>query len=170
MLIRVLLAIDKPKLQKYLKTLLLQQDVMVDTMSRKTRLLERISRESCDLLIISKSLITNPVFDTLNLIQQLPDSPGIVVMSDKEDPEDRAQLLAAGCDAILYTGLSDESFQDVIETILTKRRDLEQKILTTIRTLAQPRLTDFVSTSTAMHIFMRCKPRSKNGCSSPYSW
>ncbi len=155
MLIRVLLAIDKPKLQKDLQTLLSQQDVIVDTISRKSQLLKRISRENCDLIIISQSLIPEPVFDTINLLQQLPDSPGIVVMSAEEDPEERAQFLAAGCDAVLYSGLSHESLQAVVNTILAKRSELQQKTLATIRTLAQPRLTDFVSTSTAMQTFMR---------------
>ena len=155
MLIRVLLSLDKPKLKKNLQTLFSQQDIIVDTISRKTQLLERMSRENCDLIIISQSLIPKPVFDTINLLQQLPDSPGIVVISAKEDPEERAQFLAAGCDAVLYSGLSDERLQDVLDTILTKRSELQQKTFTTIRTLAQPRLTDFVSTSPAMQIFMR---------------
>ncbi len=155
MLIHVLLAVDKPKLQKNLQTLFSQQDVIIDTISKKTHLLNRISRENCDLLIISKSLIPKPVFDTINLIQQLPDSPGIVVISEKEDPEERAKFLAAGCDAVLFAGLSDESLQDVVDTILAKRSELQQKTFTTLRTLAQPRLTDFVSTSPAMQTFMR---------------
>ena len=155
MLIRVLLAVDKPKFKKSLLTLFSQQDVIVDTISRRAQLLKRISRENCDLVIISQSLIPQPVFDTINLIQQLPDSPGIVVISAKEDPEERAKFLAAGCDAVLFAGLSDESLQDVVDTILAKRSELQQKTFTTLRTLAQPRLTDFVSTSTAMQTFMR---------------
>ena len=159
MLIRVLLAVDKPKLQKNLQTLFSQQDVIVDTINRKAQLLKRISRENCDLVIISQSLIPNPVFDTINLLQQLPDSPGIVVISEKEDSEERAKYLAAGCDAVLFAGLSDESLQDVVDTILAKRSELQQKTFTTLRTLAQPRLSDFVSTSPAMQTFMRVVSR-----------
>ena len=155
MLIRILLAIDKPKLQKNVHTLLSQKDVIVETIGKKTQLLEHIPRENCDLVIISQSLIPKPVFDTLNVLQQLPDAPGIVVIAPKEDPEERAQFLAAGCDAVLYAGLSAERLRDVFETILSKRSKLQQRSLTTIRTLAQPRLTDFVSTSPAMQIFMR---------------
>jgi DNA-binding NtrC family response regulator len=158
-LIRILLAIDKPKLQKDLHAFFSQRDVIVDTISRKTQLLERISRESCDLVIISQPLIPKPVFDTIHLLQQLPDSPGIVVMSAEEDPEERAQFLAAGCDAVLYSGLSLERLRDVFDTILTKRCALQQTTLTTIRILAQPRLTDFVSTSPAMLTFMRMVSR-----------
>ena len=99
------------------------------------------------------------VFDTIKLLQQLPDSPGIVVMSAKEDPEERAQFLAAGCEAVLYSGLSKASLQDVLNTILTKRSAFQLKTLTTLRKLAQPRLTDFVSTSTAMQSFMRVATR-----------
>ena len=159
MLIRVLLAIDKPTLQKDLQTFLSQQDIIVDIMSKQGKLLELISRENWDMFIISKSRIPNPVFDTIKLLQQLPDSPGIVVMSAKEDPEEQAQFLAAGCEAVLYSGLSKVSLQDVLDTILTKRSAFQLKTLTTIRMLAQPRLTDFVSTSTAMQSFMRVATR-----------
>jgi len=155
MLIRVLLVMDKSKLQKNVHTLLTQKDVIVETVSKKSQLMERIPRENCDLIIISKSLIPEPVFDTLNVLQQLPDAPGIVVISPKEDPEERAQFLAAGCDAVLYAGLSAERLYNVLDTMLTKRSTLQQKTFSTIRTLAQPRLTDFVSTSPAMQIFMR---------------
>jgi DNA-binding NtrC family response regulator len=159
MLIRVLLAIDKPTLQKDLQTLLSQQDIIVDVMRKQSKLLEHISRENWDMIIISQSRIPNPVFDTIKLLQQLPDSPGIVVFSSKEDPEERAQFLAAGCEAVLYSGLSKESLKDVLDTILTKRNAFQQKTLTAIRLLAQPRLTDFVSTSRAMQTFMRVASR-----------
>ncbi len=155
MLIRILLVIDKPKLQKKLQTLISEQDIIIDVIRKQSKLLENISRETWDIIIISKSRIPNPVFDTIKLLHQLPDAPGIVVLSPKEDPEERAQFLAAGCEAVLYSGLSNERLKDVLDTIITKRSVLQQKTLTTIRMLAQPRLTDFVSTSTAMQTFMR---------------
>lgn len=159
MLIRVLLAIDKPRLQKDLRALLSQKDVIIDTVGKKSHLLECISRENCDLIIISRSFIPKPVFNTITLIQQLPDSPGIVIISAREDPEERAQFLAAGCDAVIYSGLSDERLQEVFYTIIAKRSKLQEKSLTGTRALVQPRLTDFISTSPAMQAFMRVVTR-----------
>lgn len=154
MLTRIILAVDKQKLQRHLHALISQHDVMVETISRKAHLLERISRESSDLIIISQSLIPKPVFDTINLFQQLPDAPGVIIISDREDPEEQAQFIAAGCDAVLYAGLSDARLQKVITAIIVKRSALQQKTLSVARPLAQPRLTDFVSTSPAMQTFM----------------
>lgn len=159
MLIRAILVIDKLKLQRQLHKFLLQHDVIVETIREKTRLLERISRESSDLILVSKSLIPEPILDTINLLQQLPDPPGIVVISDREDPEERAKLFAAGCDTVLYSGLSSKRLQDVLSTILVKRSEVLQKSLATRRALAQPRLTDFVFSSPAMQTFMNIVSR-----------
>jgi len=154
MLIRVILAIDKLKLQRHLHKLISEHDVIVENIRGKTNFLERIARESSDLIIISQTLIPDPVLDTIKLLRQLPDSPGVVIISDQEDPEERAKFLAAGCDTVLYSGLSSKRLQDVFSTILAKQSEILQKALSTRRTLAQPRLTDFVSSSPAMKTFM----------------
>ena len=159
MIVRAIIAIDKPKLQKQLQKLISQHDVILDIIREKTQLLERLSRESSDLIIISQSLIPEPFLDTINLLRQLPDSPGVVVISDRENSEDRAQFLAAGCDVVLYSGLSTKRLQDVISTIVAKRSEILQAGLATRRTLAQPRLTDFVSSSPAMQTFMNIVSR-----------
>ena len=159
MIVRAIIAIDKPKLQKQLQKLISQHDVILDIIREKTQLLERLSRENSDLIIISQSRIPEPVLDTINLLRQLPDSPGIVIISDKEDPEERAKLLASGCDTVIYSGLSTKRLQDVISTIVAKRSEILQAGLATRRTLAQPRLTDFVSSSPAMQTFMNIVSR-----------
>jgi len=159
MIVRIILAIDKIKLQRQLLKLISQHDVIVETVRGKTHLLERISRESSDLIIISQSLIQEPKLNSVNLLRQLPDSPGVVIISDKEDPEERAQFLAAGCDTVLYAGLSMEMFEEVFTTILEKRSGILQKSLITRRVLAQPRLSDFVSSSSAMQTFLNIVSR-----------
>lgn len=159
MIVRTIIAIDKPKLQKQLQKLISQHDVILDVIKGKTHLLERISRESNDLIIISQSLIPEPFLGTINLLRQLPDSPGVVVMSDRENSEDRAQFLAAGCDAVLYSGLSTMRLQGVIATIVERRSKILRDGLATRRILAQPRLTDFVSSSPAMQMFMNIVSR-----------
>ena len=159
MLIRVILSIDKLKLQRKLHQLISKHDVIVDIVREKKLSLERISRENSDLIIISQSLIPEPVLDTINLLRQLPDSPGIVIISDKEDPEERAKLLASGCNAVIHSGLSTKRLEDVLSTILLKQSELLQKSLATIKPLAQPRLADFVSSSQAMQTFMNIASR-----------
>ena len=147
MLTRVIVAIDKKKLERHVHSLISQHDVMVETINKKSHLLERVSRESSDLIIISQSLIPEPVFDTINLFQQLPDAPGVIIISERKDPEEQAQFIAAGCDAVVHAGLSDARLQKVITALIAKRSALQQKALSAVRPLAQPRLTDFVSAS-----------------------
>jgi len=154
MLIHVIVAINTPKLKRQLHKLLTQQDVIVETLRGKKLSLESISRASSDLIIVSKSLVPDPVANTVKLIRQLPDSPQVIIISDREDPEERAQLIAAGCDSVLYSGLSPIRLHEVIKAILSKQREILKRSVATGRTLAQPRLTDFVSSSPAMQTFM----------------
>ena len=83
----------------------------------------------------------------------------MVVLSGNPDPEEQARLLAAGCDAVMFSGLAVEQVRDVIETMLEKRRRLMQKRFFAPEPLAEPRLADFVSKSPGMGIFMNVVPR-----------
>ncbi|MDQ7779839.1 MAG: sigma-54 dependent transcriptional regulator, partial [Planctomycetota bacterium] len=126
---------------------------------------ERIVREPADVVIISQELLPNPLKDKLGQLLNHPDSPATVVLSDSDDPKEQArlkkhaQLIAAGCDAVLYAGLTAEQVRDVIETLLEKRQRLTPKRFFAPQPLAEPRLADFVSNSSGMAVFMNVVPR-----------
>lgn len=154
MIVRVVLAVDDGKLRKELRTLLSRPDVVVKAIAKKAALWNRIGRENVDLVVVSRSLISEPVFETVKRIQNLPDSPGVVVLSSSENSEDQANFLAAGCDAVLLTQLPVEKLCAALETVLEKRRELAEQGLVARREISEPRLTDFVSSSPAMQVFM----------------
>ena len=154
MLQRVLLGVDEAKLEKRLLGLLAQADLIVQRLPRKGILWERVGREPCDLVLIARSLLPRPAADSVRALRQLPDAPAVVVLSATEEPQDRAELLAAGCEAVLNPRLSDEMLWAVLSTILDKRRAVAEERLSRGRPLARPRLTDFVSASPAMRAFM----------------
>jgi len=154
MLARVLLAVDKPALQKRLHNCIWDPDIVLESVRGRRGLWKRLSHESADLIVISRSLIPKPISDTIRLLRDLPDSPNVVVLSEREDPEERVRLLSAGCDAVLNSDLPGEQQSEVIKALLEKRQDLATKELLIGHPLTQPRLSDFVSHSPAMQSFM----------------
>ena len=154
MLLRIILVADSASHQKRLRKLLAQPDIVIDTVRGRNRLWERISCRSCDLLVVSESVIPEPVLGTVTLFAELPDSPGIVVVTDQEAAERRAGLIAAGCDAVLNLALPDSALEEMLSTILAKRLDAAERDLAVRPALSEPRLSDFVSNSPAMHGLM----------------
>ena len=67
MILRIILAIKNPAQQRQLQKLIADEDVLIQTIRKKTDLLEQLSRESCDLVIASLSLVTEPVAGTVTL-------------------------------------------------------------------------------------------------------
>ena len=159
MLIRITLAVHDSALRKRLQDVLARPDILVQVPRARKDLWERIVREPSDVLIISQSLLPNPLKDKMDELQRHPDSPAAVVLSDSADPKVHARLMAEGCDAVLFAGLAVEQVRDVIETMLEKRRRLTQKRFFAPQPLAEPRLADFVSESPGMAVFMNVVPR-----------
>ena len=154
MLLRVILAVDEPALERDLRRLMARPDLVVHAPRRRGPLLEVVGREPCDLYVVSHSLIPEPVPEAIRLVRQLPEAPAVVVLSGSDDAEERARFLAAGCDAVLYHRLSGEMLWAVLSTILDKRRSVAEERLNRGQALARARLTDFVSSSPAMQAFM----------------
>ena len=159
MLIRITLAVHDSALGQRLLSHLARPDILVEVPRARKDLWERIVREPADVLIISQSLLPNPLKDKMRQLQSHPDSPAAVVLSDSADPKVHARLMAEGCDAVLFAGLAVEQVRDVIETMLEKRRRLTQKRFFAPQPLAEPRLADFVSESPGMAVFMNVVPR-----------
>jgi len=154
MLVEVVLAAESPPQQKCIRDVLRALGAIVDTARHTEQFWERISRKSCDLIVVSQSLIPLPAAETIRAFAEAPGSPGIVVLSEREDSEERAELLAAGCEAVLHKKLSPAALEDVLEAILEKRRALIADRVSMAQIPAEPRLSDFASRSPAMQSFM----------------
>ncbi len=154
MILRVILGVKNKKLCGQLKKVLAELNIITITVQDKTGLMKRLSKEGSDLIIIQKSILTGTIFETIQMLLQLPDSPGLVILTDEELSEERAKMLAAGCDAILFEGLPINDLQNALNTIIEKRRDLLLKLLPAKRVLAHPSLNDFISKSSSMQTFL----------------
>jgi len=163
---QILLALDQPTLQTQLKQRLAKPDVLVRVPRARRNLWNRLARETCDMVILSKTLVPRQAVEAIASLGELPDAPALVVFTSKNDPEERAALLAAGAEEVLYSGLSTPILVDVLETLLNKRREIVRQRLNVSRSLGQPRLADFVSNSPVMQDFMEMVRRIVPGNSS----
>jgi two-component system response regulator AtoC len=156
MLTRVLLAADRPALERRLRRLLAEPDVVVEALGGKKEpgIWERIPRHSADLLIISRSLLAEPPASVMSRLRSVPDSPEVVVLSDLEDPEDRALLIGAGFYGVLFTGLANGVLKQALAALLARRRRAAALVLKAKRPALHPQLRDFAPSSPRMKEFM----------------
>ena len=153
MLVRVVLAVDDPRLRREFRVLLDQRDVTVETIRAKRFPWARLRKTVGDVFVISEDLIPEPVEDSVSTLGQLPDLPEIVVLTEAKAPEKQASLLAAGCAAVFYSGLPAESLGEALTTVVEKRLETMGRIAPKwVR--AEPRLADFLGDSPIMHAFM----------------
>jgi DNA-binding NtrC family response regulator len=156
MLLRAILSVDNPVLAKRLSQVIRHSDVAVDVdiLDTVNFSWESLLRESADLIVVSSTLIPVPRMGSVRLVQQMPDSPALVVLTEKENREEDTSFLVAGCDAVLDMGLPKDKIGEVLTAILQKRLDQEMRMLSVSPHAVRPRLTDFVLASPSMQKFM----------------
>ena len=160
---RIILALDHPTFQRQLKLKFSPADgAVIDVLKDKRHLWDRLQREICDLVVVSISRIPKPMVQQIRLLCEVPDAPAILVVLDQDDPELRAELIAAGCHAVLDTRISAASLADVLQTILIQRAELLKHRLAATNLFTQPQLRDFVSNSPVMQAFLEVVQRVVN--------
>jgi DNA-binding NtrC family response regulator len=107
------------------------------------------------MLAVSQSLIPDPIEHHITQVGELPHSPGILVLMDREDVELQAKYQAAGAEAVLYQDLPDDILREALSTAIALRTELVTKAVAARRAVARPQLSDFVSSSPAMDVFLR---------------
>jgi DNA-binding NtrC family response regulator len=113
----------------------------------------RLAREAFDLVLLRHGDVPGLSTHLVSEIRALPDHPEVVVVSPKEDPEEQAELLTAGCLAVVYEGLDQEKLARTLEALLQRRR--EQTAQAIDEGLVQPfHLSDYASASPAMQQFL----------------
>ncbi|MBN1515782.1 sigma-54-dependent Fis family transcriptional regulator [Candidatus Sumerlaeota bacterium] len=159
MLLQVCAIIDDSKLRQRIRRMLRTLDAVVEFGRAQAGLWEQIKRGNMDILIVSRNLLPARPAETLAQIRQIPDPPRVIAISDHEDPDERANLLASGCDAVLYAGLPNEKLRDVLAAFLEKRRGQEAKLLVADAGPVRNRLSDFISISSSMQNFISLAQR-----------
>ncbi|MFH1130925.1 MAG: sigma-54 dependent transcriptional regulator [Pseudomonadota bacterium] len=163
MIPRIVLSLERPTLQKQLKKRLEENsEMIVDVLTGRERLWERLKREICDVVVVSFSRIPQPATEMIELLDEVPDAPSVVVILDKDDPELRARLLVSGCQAVLETSISTKQMSDVLVTVIEQHAKSAKQRLATAGIISQPQLRDFVSHSPVMQAFLDVVQRVVN--------
>ena len=154
MLARILVATDSETVESRVQQLIDRDDTLLETVDADASYWEIVSRESFDLVIVSRSRIGGNASETVSSLRTLPESPDVVVLVEDEDPEQRAALLGAGCLSVLYTGLPNHMLEEALSAAIERRLQTAEESFVPTDADQQPQLNDFISASPAMETFM----------------
>ncbi len=154
MLIRVVCAIKEKKLHADLENRLSNFDVQLKMLKNNKAQWQELVRSCGDVFLVSKSLVPRPIESSVTLLNNLPEKPITIILDDRESSEEHANLLASGADVVLYTGISQDSLMEAIESTLESRRQFYYVDRLDQRGRIKPRLNDFVSNSEDMQRFL----------------
>jgi len=152
--LRVLLAIPAAPLRRRLELLFRQQGLDPASLGAGQPLWERLTHEDYDLVVVAAPILPAQPEGLIRSIRSLPERPEVVVLRPREDAEERAQLLAAGCMAVLWQGLPDAALARTFQALVDRRGEDDGNRLAKNRPEVRSTLDDFVYTSPAMQQFM----------------
>lgn len=160
MLLRLLFMADSELLRTRLSAIV---ETMDDVESAEAQVhgnfWDQVGEVPADLIVVSRSLLAEPVADTVASIRALSDVPDVVVLWETENPIERAKLLSAGCNAILQENLPDELMRDVLVSLSARRLERSQDRMQVELTDCEYSLTDFDSASPGMRNLVRMARR-----------
>lgn len=154
MLIRVLIMVEPASLRRRIQRQITDPHTLVSPIKSKKGFWSEISCHAFDFLIVKWETLRDPLETFIGTVRALPDEPEVVVLCEREDPEKRASLLAAGAYAVIYEGLPDQALAGALGTLITRRREESMRRLRADRLAQAPSLRDFVSASPAMQAFL----------------
>lgn len=153
MLVRVHVVMHRPQLAERMVRLLDPLGLSVTCGPTKGPFWDRVG-DAGDLIIASRSALPEPIDETVAAIRNLPDHPELIVIWNREDPEERARLLIAGCFAVLYSRLPDDTMRRAIQSFVIRRHDAGVDRIRRDIAESEYRLADFESPNPAMKAFL----------------
>ena len=154
MLIRLSCAIREKTLRQELARQMGDQDVQLKFYGHPKSPWQELVRSSADIILVSRSLIPKPLDANIAILNQLPEKPILIILHDRDSPEEQANLMGAGADAVLYSGTPVNSLIEAIESTLESRRQYVYMDRFDQRGRFLPKLNDFISQSREMQLFL----------------
>jgi two-component system response regulator AtoC len=161
MLVQVQVAVEPAPLRRRIRRLLEAIPSLTVRDADHVSLAETVASFDGDLLVVSRSRVHDAPEAWASSLRQLPEAPEVVVLSEQEDPRERASYLAAGYLAVLFTGLPDQVLGDALRAVIERRRSDAIRRLKGDRGHRQT-LGDFVAASPAMRRFLATVNRVVN--------
>ena len=135
-------------------------------METPNRLWDHLNRGDVDVVLADRATLSATPATVVSSIRQLPEQPEVVALTEREDGELRAALLAAGCLAVLHVGAGDVGLRDAVSALVERRRGEMMRQLGAGRGPGRGSLRDFVSESPTMRRFVDLARRVVNTDSS----
>ncbi len=154
MLTRMILVLNNKALEKNLEEGVSLTNVQVECLGQDKNHWQKVVQSCGDVIVISESFIPQPAESGIAMLNNLPENPTTVVLQDIDSSEQQARLMAAGADVVLYSGISSKSLIEAIEATLDSRQQFLQIERFDHKGLTKPKISDFISNSEVMQIFM----------------
>jgi DNA-binding NtrC family response regulator len=154
MILRMAVCLRDVALQKHLTEKLSAPDIIIDTVRPSKGAWERIARRGSDIIMVAHSLIPTPLESSFYLLNELPEIPTTIVITQQDSSESHARLLASGCDTVLYSALPRHRLVNAIEATIENRRQLLKRNPIDMERHEKPKLSDFISEGPSMQMFM----------------
>jgi DNA-binding NtrC family response regulator len=123
MLVRILVAAATKSSLRRLTGAVTEANTLVHRVDTQEELWRYLARETYDLVVVTGEVVSSPPEHLIAEIRQLPERPEVVLITDREDPEQHAALLSAGCLAVVYQGVGDAMLRRTLLTLIGRRRD-----------------------------------------------
>ena len=155
MLVRLALAIDERSLRQNLRRYLEKEDVLLESFEPKEAPWQRLVRSGADILIVSQSLMPRPIENSIAMLNELPEDPTTVVLSDERSSDEQTGLVAAGADQVLFSGAAPKNLAEAILAVVESRHQYLDRTSLAQLDHPAPSLADFTSRNESMYVFMK---------------
>ncbi len=155
MLIRMVLALANESLERSLEQGIAMTDIEIEGVSKYADGWQRVVQSCADIIVISESVLPEPVESGIGVLTSLPEGPTTVILHNDDSTDVQASFIAAGAHSALYSGISERRLSSALEATVEARRQFMQLEWNERRLKQKPKMADFSSDSPAMQLFMR---------------
>lgn len=166
MLLRLVLVIKDEILESFFREHFARSNLHLESLGRLSNPFEKAVRTSGDIFVIDAALLPKPIESGIALLNDLPENPTTILLTDNDSPKSQADLLASGADVALYSGLPKKTLLEAIDATVDARAQLARNSWLNGRAPRQTRIDSFISESPDMRIFMETL-RKVIPCSTP---
>jgi DNA-binding NtrC family response regulator len=152
LLVHVLFAARPSAHQKRIRRILQRHPgALLTTLGRIRDLWPALNREEFDFVVLDRAFLGDAPGRQVAAVRALPQRPEVVVVRGADAPESPAELIAAGCLAVLDPDLPEETAEESLRTLMDRHREEAARRLSAESLLSQNRLKDFASASPSMN-------------------
>ncbi len=154
MLLRIILVLKDDRLETFFRGHFAQSNFHVESFGRLKNPFQKAVRTSGDIFVIETRLMPKPIESAIALLNDLPENPTSILLSDNDSSKGQADLLASGADVVLYSGLSKKTLLEAVDATVDARSQLAKQPWLNQRAPRETRIGSFISESPNMKLFM----------------